>query len=150
MARKYFMSAALLAVFMAFAGVTPAAAQEPAPPEPAAAAYGALVTAIAQTHVQLEAAAEADLETANVNLVNVADVVPAGDAETFDSLIAQHGDNIEHLRSSIGENAELSGRIAGAAAAAGIEEDAAAFMQRVVAIEVDREDGTITVFFDGR
>lgn len=149
MARKYFMSAALLAVFMAFAGVTPAAAQEPAPPAPAA-AYGSLVTAIAQTHVQLEAVAETDLENARINLVNVADVVPAGDAETFDSVVAQHDDNIQHLRSSLGANPELAGKIAASLTAAGIEEEPGAFMERVVAIEVDREDGTITVFFDGR
>lgn len=150
MARKFFMSATVMAVLAAFAGATPAAAQEPAPPEPAAAAYGALVTAIAQTHVQLEAVAETDLETANVNLVNVSDVVPSGDAETFDSLIAQHGDNIQHLRSSVGENAELTAKIAAALTAAGIEKEPAAFMEKVVAIEVDREDSTITVFYDGR
>lgn len=151
MARKYLFPATVVAVVMSFAGVTPAAAQEPTVGMPApAAAYGSLVTAMTHAHLQYEAFAETDLETAQIALINIADVVPAGDLQTFESLVAQHQEGILHLRGSLAAHEGLSERIGPFLVAADIEEEPEVFMERVVAIEVDREGNAIAVYYDGR
>lgn len=154
MSRKYALPAVLLAVLFAVATAAPAAAQEPTAPPGAmpapAAAYGSLVTAMTQAHLQLEAIGATELENAQISLIDIADVVPAGDLQTYDSLVAQHNEDIVQLRSGLAANAELAERIAPFLTAAEIEEEPAAFFERVVAVEVDEEGNAIAFYYDGR
>jgi hypothetical protein len=152
--RKYLSTAAVAAAFMSFGATSPAAAQETgglpgAMPAPAA-AYGSLVTAMTHAHLQLEAVSETELETAQIALIDIADVVPEAQVQAYTDLLTQHNDHIVALRTGLKENEALALRLAPFLTAAEIEEEPAVFMERVIAIEVDRDGNAIAIYYDGR
>jgi hypothetical protein len=152
--RKYLTTAAVAAAFMSFAATSPAAAQEPgglpgAMPAPAA-AYGSLVTAMTHAHLQLQAVSETELETAQIALIDIADVVPEAQDQAYTDLLTQHNDHIVALRTGLKENEAFALRLTPFLTAAEIEEEPAVFMKRVIAIDVDRDGNAIAIYYDGR